>query len=226
MLKTMRIAGLALLALAFCSLTWAQGFAALDIGPNVYQVNYYSNANSGVISWVRIINTGTLGAPINPVNGAPGSGNVCANIFVFDQTQEMLACCSCVLTPNDLLSLQVYRDLSGFAPLTGFPGPNNGVIKIVSSAIGSGGQSACEAQLTTFTPGGQLVAWGTHANNYAAVDAIFPTETQFAPANLGAQELDFLKLSCAFARFLGTGLGRCYCPVNDDPGHGVLITGQ
>src|SRR4029077_10121767 len=120
MCKTMKFAAL-LLVVFLGTVVFAQGIN------DVYQVNYYANANSMADSTVRIINTGQQGTPISA-----GHGTVCADIYVFDNTQEMLECWACPITANGILELPLHNNLMQ-NPLTGIAStPNSGVIKIVS----------------------------------------------------------------------------------------------
>ena len=76
---------------------------------------------------IRIINTGTLGTPLtSPV------GDICANIYVFDNNQEMIACCAEQITPNELDSAAVGTQLTA-NPLTSVV-PAAGVFKIITTA--------------------------------------------------------------------------------------------
>src|ERR1700688_2773584 len=72
-----------------------------------YQIDYVSNLNQGD-SYVNITNGGLLGAFLG-LNGS--NGDICANIYVFDPAQELLACCSCRITPDGLNSFSVKNDL-------------------------------------------------------------------------------------------------------------------
>src|SRR5215467_6018660 len=125
MFKTAKFA--AMLCILFLgSMVFAQGIS------DVYQVSYYSNnaPSPGVAhadAAVRVINTGQQGTPIST-----GHGTVCADIYVFDNTQEMLECCACKITANGLLELSIKNNLFQ-NPLTGLAGiSDKGVIKIVS----------------------------------------------------------------------------------------------
>ena len=84
----------------------------------------------------------------------PDDRTVCADIYVFDDNQEMSECCSCPITANGLLTPSVNRDLDGNA-LTGWPPPSDGVIKIVSD-----NQANCDATSPVPTP--DIRAWATH----------------------------------------------------------------
>src|SRR5262249_52606589 len=106
----------------------AISFAQTTYLSNVYILNYYSNRNNaaGADQVMRIVNPGTQGTPISK-----GEGIICADIYVFDATQEMIECYSCRITANELLELSVLKHLTQ-NPLTGFPAPDSGVIKVVS----------------------------------------------------------------------------------------------
>ena len=49
---------------------------------------------------VRITNVGTNIT-------TPGSGNLCALIYVFEPDQQMAECCGCLITPDGLLTLSI-----------------------------------------------------------------------------------------------------------------------
>ena len=178
---------------------------------DAYQVNYFSDQLrvadvSAPDQFVRIINTGQIGSPIDP---ATNQGTVCADIYVFDTNQEMLECCSCPLTANALLTLSVGYDLT-------FPGrtltgvmPSDGVIKIVADA-------GCDARnITTPVPGG-LRAFATHLQIPLGAVVITNTETEFQPAPLTDTERAFLGNACSFVQYLGSGRGVCNCGVDMD----------
>jgi len=170
---------------------------------DVYWVNYYSNRGFGTMpapldQTVRIINPGEQGTPISAKHGT-----VCADIYVFDSNQEMTECCACPITANGLLTLSVNNDLTD-NPLTGFPPPVNGVIKIVSD-----NRANCDATSPVPTP--DLRAWATHLQR--PVDGVLvTTEEEFEPAALQQDELSFLGQACSFVLFLGSGKGLCECP--------------
>ena len=180
---------------------------------STYLVNYFS-LNIGPPApdgWVRISNTGfrATGSNVGPANG-----NICANIYVFDTFEEMVACCSCNTTPDGLRFLDVFSTLT-YYPLQYPAKPINGVIKIVGSY--NDGGSACDARTSpiasaALTSG--LKAWGTHVQYPVAVGAntvYAQTETEFASAPLAAQELINLTGTCAYTQQLGTGAGICGC---------------
>lgn len=173
---------------------------------DVYQVGYYSNGpKTAPPQRVRIINTGQTGVPNIP--GQPpqagDEGALCANLYVFDANQHMLACCACPLTANAELEFNVGADLLPNL-ITGGPTPADGAIKLVSSR-----QSPCD--VTNPLPVPDLRAFGTHVQL-----GITPprrlTETEFLPADLLEDELTYMSNSCTFVQLLGSGQGVCSCP--------------
>ncbi len=186
----------ALLALAAIP-TLAQGPIT---GP--YLVDYYANnAAAGADGTIRLVNFGAAGNPMTTP-----TGDVCANIYVFDANQEMVACCSCRITPNGLLTLSVRNDLT-FNVLTRIF-PTNGDVKIVSTA--AVGNTLCTP--VTYNGGllDSVVGFGAHVQVTAG--AAYITETNIPAAALSTSEQGFLTQTCQFARYLGSGFGTCNCP--------------
>jgi hypothetical protein len=190
--------------------------AASAQSADVYWVNYFINNTTSTANplsttandeFVFIINPGVQGAPINPSTGAVSSaGNLCANIYVFDASQEMQECCSCALTPNALTTLSVKYNLTS-NPITGVI-PATGVIKIVSSAA-AGGCNAGTISAANIIP--NLRAWGTHQQTVAGATATATTETDFQASSLSPAEEAYLPVACEFASYLGSGRGICSC---------------
>jgi len=199
--KTLTIAGLVLAMVAIPACVQAQ----LNI-PDVYQVGYFSNLTQNTPAQrVRIINTGQTGVPNIP--GLPpqsgDEGVLCANLYVFDANQHMLACCACPLTANAVLDFNVGTDLITNL-VTGGPRPTDGAIKLVSSR-----QTPCD--VTNPVPVPDLRAFGTRVQlGVAALRRL--TETEFLPANLRQDELTYMSNSCTFVQLLGSGQGVCRCP--------------
>src|SRR5690242_6193497 len=83
-------------------------------GPaDAYQVRYAANMNIGD-SVVNLTNTGTQG-------GFEPTGNICANVYVWAEDQQLVACCACPLTPNHLKTLSVRNDLISNTLTPGVP---------------------------------------------------------------------------------------------------------
>ena len=177
---------------------------------NVYSLNYFSNRNNsaGADATVRLINPGTHGTPI-----AKDEGRICADVYVFDATQEMIECCHCPITANGIAQLSVLNDLTQ-NPLTGFPAPNSGVIKVVSDL-------GCSE--TSPSPYPTLLGWATHVQQ-PTTGTFVTTEDEFQYAPLtgaitgdpsvgdpASSELAFLGQACSFVQYLGSGKGVCHC---------------
>jgi hypothetical protein len=160
---------------------------------STYFVTYYSNARTAGApdSTVRLINDGDTG------------GNLWASFYVFDDSEELSECCSCVVTPDGLLSESVNAELLA-NPLTGRFN-TRGVIKVVSSSVGNGG--------TTLTPVAGLHGFATHTQR--AVTGYAITEAPLADANLTGGEKTMLQNLCSFAIVLGSGTGTCTCTPED-----------
>src|SRR5271157_3644700 len=165
----------------------------VSVAQDVFQVNYYANAQSAAPDATVYID--------NP--GAANYTNLCAMIYVFTYDEQMAECCGCGESPNNLDTLSVDSDLTS-NPLTSTI-PGTGVIKIVSAAINN---FPCDPTAGV-TPTADLRAWATHiqyGGKYAAI-----TETQFLDAFLSPQELAALQSQCAFIGILGSGHGICTC---------------
>jgi hypothetical protein len=174
-----------------------------------YFVTYYSNAEvSGAPdAVVRVINDG---------DSTPNSGNLFASYYVFDDSQELQACCSCFVSPDGINSEDVNWDLLGNV-LTG-KATHQGVIKVISS---SNPGSTGWGDATNNTPAAGLRGFATHiqratpvnsaGSNTGSAGAFTITEAPLADANLAAGEQSMLQELCKFAVILGSGRGTCRC---------------
>ena len=194
---------------------------------SAFQVNYYSNnVNhlSGEDQTVRIVNTGSY-APSYP----PAS--LCAMIYVFDNMQEMKACCGCLISTNGLAELSVSTNLT-VNPFNGVV-PNDGDVKIISALQNDyinveppsdppivsnvacdpsgGGFNTSGGYNLNLVPTAGLVSWSTHLPGYHRADGR-TTEDEFQNAVLGTSELDGLQEQCAGIIADGSGTGLCTGP--------------
>src|SRR5580700_11453053 len=108
-----------------------------------YQVHYAANLTSGIDTIVDIINTGGSGNV--PANG-PGfpnvsSGNICVNVYAIDPNEELLSCCSCLVTPNQTVELKVEAGIMNNV-LTGFP-TSSATIKLVATTNATTNPTSC-----------------------------------------------------------------------------------
>lgn len=181
-----------------------------------FQVTYAAHLDQGD-SVVNFTNTGTLTLP----TGLTTTGNLCVNVYAFDPAEEMISCCSCLVTPNGLNSLSVEGDIlsNTLTPAT----PSSVIIKLLATtpigltAAGTGG--SCDASSPTATPAGPGVfgslvpgmrGWGvtlaalpTNPATYGVIEAPLLVST------LSPAELVKLTLYCSFIEANGSGFGVC-----------------
>jgi len=137
----------------------------------------------------------------------PGTGDICANIYVYNDVQEQQECCSCPLTANSLLTASVINNLTS-NPFNRSESLSAGVIKIVSTTGAC--SNSCTATTAAFPVGAiaqGLHAWLNHTEKMASNQASFSpsygfiTSTSVArlePAALSAGELtNELEAGCA-----------------------------
>jgi hypothetical protein len=187
----------------------------------VYELTYFdNNAVNAPLSpgEIYILNPGLTGSPISGnqvvipdpmlqvISGGPVmtfEGILCANIYVFDDAQEMLECCACPLSANGPLIIPMDELLDN--PLTVVP--RRGVIKVISTIP----NPLCDpTDLSQPTP--ELRSFAVHLQNDSRLigNPLFTvTEERFALAPLSAVEQNDLGQICSFVRYLGTGRGRC-----------------
>jgi len=200
---------LALATLAFATVAFAQSEICINgvvpnpdpnivepCIPDAFQVRYASNLNKGD-SVINITNTGS---------DAPKGDNICVNVYTFDPSEEMVSCCSCLVTPNALVSLSVQGDLisNTLSPST----PTSVVIKLIAARpidetlCNAGGPEA------TLVPG--MRAWGTTLHALPGTPAAYGlTEGRFLNGGLSIAEFVHLTQFCGFINANGSGFGIC-----------------
>src|SRR5436305_14495178 len=100
-----------LVALAVSSVALAQGPATtLAATDTPFQVRYASNLGTGD-SIINVQNDGANGAPLLGPGLGGAVGNICVNVYAFDEREEMVSCCSCLVTPDQTRSLSVTADI-------------------------------------------------------------------------------------------------------------------
>jgi hypothetical protein len=153
-----------------------------------FQVRYAANLAAGD-SVINITNTGTTG------------GNICVNVYTFSPDEQLVSCCSCVVTPNALMSLSAKNDLISNTLTPAVPG------SIVVKLLATDNPQTCNAAAPG-NPTVGLAAWGTTI--HAAVGGGYATtETAFTPASLGAAEYARISSLCGFIQSNGSGYGIC-----------------
>src|SRR5208283_5750317 len=196
----LRILVLSLATLAVSSVAFAQIDRPVGGPFDAFQISYASNLNIGD-SYVNITNAGT-------VNGADPAGEICANVYTFDPAEELISCCTCLVTPNGLNSLSDQTDLISNTLTPGVP--TSIVIKLVATTpvggVCNAGNGGIAFPSTQLAPG--LRAWGTtlHANPNGGYSV---TENVFQLATLSATEDLKVTSYCNFIQADGSGFGIC-----------------
>ncbi len=161
-----------------------------------FAVRYAANLGQGE-SYIDIINDGLNGAPLLGPGMGPAIGNICVNVYAFDQNEEMISCCSCLVTADQARNLGVNRDITSNTATQVIP--TSVTIKLLSTLAGASGTPAdCSqggALVNTATLVGGFEAFGTtlHAQGTGFVT----TETPFRNASLSVGELLSLANRCA-----------------------------
>jgi hypothetical protein len=185
-------------AIMLCSVV---AFAADD---SPFQVRYASNLAVGD-SVVNITNTGASSTVPFPTQ----NGNICANVYTFSPDEQLISCCSCLVTPDGLVSLSARNDLISNTLTPGVP--TSIVIKLLASAGTT--QAACNASIANpLVPG--MAAWGTtiHAlpvTPGSPATTYGVTETAFTPSTLSPAEYNRITTLCGFIQTNGSGFGIC-----------------
>jgi hypothetical protein len=185
---------------------------------DAYQIRYASNLNVGD-SYIDISNAGLDGAALFYGTGANIAGAICVNVYAFASDEQLVACCSCPVTPNALVSLDVQKDLinnvvsqqaiptslaiklTATRPLGGTPTCNN------SSFAGTGGPGG--TTVPTYVAG--LVAWGTSlsANTSVTPASYSMLGGRFLPEQLSVGEQTRLTNLCMYINANNSGYGIC-----------------
>jgi hypothetical protein len=175
-----------------------------------FQTRYAANLNIGE-SYIDISNTGATGAPLLGPGFGTQSGNICANVYAFDAGEELISCCSCLITPDETVNLGVNRDLT-VKTLTGVV-PTSVTVQLIATvpASGGGGTSCTNAAASvgTATLAIGMVAWGTTLHALPTAGTYFGSETPFTPATLSAGNLASLGGRCASILGNGSSFGVC-----------------
>jgi hypothetical protein len=131
------------------------------------------------------------------------AGTICANVYAFSPTEQMISCCSCPVSPNALRSFSIQNDvLSNTFTVSK---PTSVVIKLLAS-LPQGGCNASSPKVVSLARG--MAAWGTtlHAQPSGSYGV---TETKFVGSGLSTSELSRLTTLCGFIQNTGSGFGLC-----------------
>ncbi len=185
--------------------------ASITVGGN-FLITYAANLTAGD-SVINLNNTGANGAALNgPGFGSP-AGNLCMNVYAFSPDEQLISCCSCLVTPNGLVSLSVNADLISNT-LTGVR-PNSVIVKVVPTGAGAGfvgstctnsaavaGQNAANPLIASGSLG-----FGTTIHPLGA--AFSTTENAMRQSTLSAQELASITNRCTNIIGNGSTFGVC-----------------
>jgi hypothetical protein len=178
-----RIVALAAVALAIAAGTTSR---AQD---DPYFVGYYANAKV----------SGAPDAQVRFTNDGSTESTLWADIYVFNNDEQMEECCSCGITADGYLDLDVNKDLLG-NQLAPEEGTSDGVIKVISSDVFGP---------TSPSPTGGIRGWISHVQN--TVSGFSITENDLKDSFLSSSELATLGTTCGFVLSLGSGAGACSC---------------
>jgi hypothetical protein len=209
-----------LLAIAVCiALAISATAQATD---TYFQVRYAANLGLGE-SYINIVNTGANGAMRDGPGFGASAGNICVNVYAFSPDEQLVSCCSCLITPNGVVNLGVNRDLT-VKTLTGVI-PTSVTIKLLATVPntsatntapgGSPGATTGTSCANSAAVPNQLLAtgmaaWGTTIHNAPpGVAAYSVTETAFTPATLSGAELTSITNRCTAILGNGSGFGIC-----------------
>ena len=204
----MHFRNVTLAALAFATVAFAQQ----DSG---FQERYAANLNIGE-SYINITNTGANGAPLlgpGLFGSNTATGNICVNVYAIDPNEELISCCSCLVTPDQTVNLGVAYDLTS-QTLTGASTiPTSVTVALVATLAGTGGSGAsCQYSAGI---GGTVVngmaAWGTSLQDSPGIPYT-NTETSFTPVSGSAG---------GSGSNLASLVGRCASIIGNGSGHGI-----
>ena len=177
-----------------------------------FQVSYAANPSAGE-SLINMINTGANGDPLLGPGFGGAAGNTCVNVYAFDPAEELIACCSCLLTPNQVVNLGVNANLT-IKTQTGVA-PASVTIKLLNTLAGSTGtstdctNSAASAGGAGFPIVSGLVAYGTTPQSVNGGATYNVVEHPFIPATLSGGELSSITGRCASIIGNASGYGIC-----------------
>ena len=175
------------------------GYVETASGIQAYQVSYLSNLNIGD-SFVNIVNNGA-------VSGSDPAGRICANVYVFDPNEEPVSCCSCMTTPNGLVSLSAQNDLISNRLTSTVPSSVT-VSVLYSTPIGGRCDAGTVPTATNALARGGI-AWSTTLHQNTASNSYAQTETPFAQGVLSPTQFAKLVNVCGFIETYASRFGLC-----------------
>ena len=209
---------------------------ALDDGAiEAFQVSYFDVSSSFKPSQQGYGGPGHSGGDgdslvriVDSAGGVSPANNRCANIYIFDDDQELQECCSCPLSPNGLRTISVINDLTSnpqFASPLGV-----GVIAVLTSTMtapgnctsGGDGVPGTAGTLTAADLTYGLPATASHAESMASNNPNFTPPFGFVTSTsvehfhasiLDVGEFSELTSLCLNAELHASGRGICQCGI-------------
>jgi hypothetical protein len=211
--------------------------AAISSVAGSFLVGYAANLQAGE-SVINITNTGANGASLFGPGFGAAVGNICVNVYAFDPGEELISCCSCLVTPDQTVNLGVNRDLTmktltnvvptsvtvklvstlaGGGILTNITGnvtsSNGGIgntaLAQILSGVGSAGCTNSAATVASAALANGVAAWHTTLHATPTPGTYATSETAFTPSTLSAGELASLGGRCSAIMGNGSGFGVC-----------------
>jgi len=149
------------------------------------------------------------GRQVTSIQAVPG--NICVNIYAFDPAEELISCCSCLITHDQTVNLGVNRDLTA-KTLTGVV-PTSVTVKLLATLAGpNGAGTSCANTAATATSAAfvnRMAAGGTTLHPTPPAGTYATTERAFTAATLSAGELASIVGRCAAILGNGSGFGVC-----------------
>jgi hypothetical protein len=188
-----------LVTLFLSSCAFAQTSTALNAGAlDSYQIRYFANLTAGDGD-INLTNAGFLAA-------TDPAGDICANLYVFAEDQQLAACCACPLTPNHLSTLSVQKDLLSNLLTPGMPSAITVAVVVTPESAGTCNAASIPVASSSLVSG--LLAWGTTLHALPSTGYTV-SESPFIPAPLSSAELGKMTSYCGFIQAIGSGYGIC-----------------
>lgn len=197
------------------------GGGVANLQGDEYQIAYIANLLNGD-SYVNLTNAGTRGGyEFGTTLAGARPGGICVNVYTFDPSEELIACCSCYVSPDGLRSLSAKQDLVSNTLTPGVP--TSIVVKLVATTPVDG-KTSCSASANTvigtaitpaqvnatvisLEPG--MRAWATSLHQNSTTGAFEITENEFLNARLSVSEYAKLTTFCGFIAANGSNFGVC-----------------
>jgi hypothetical protein len=203
----------AIAMVANCQTTTTVTAPAAPVGLDApYQVRYVANLSEGE-SYIHMVNTGLNGDSLTGASLGGTTGNICVNLYVIDPNAELIGCCSCLVTPNQTITVGVNQT---------FPAARNSLsapempltIKLVGSNANAANCNNSAGQVTASNIlSGGVVAFGTTLHVTPVPGVYNETEAPFLPAQVHAtganSELVSLMTRCASILGNSPSFGVC-----------------